>query len=108
VIPAVVLKPSTPWAQEIGIIIPADPTSRARPDNVEAWQVFLGVGDAAPIGVGNCRLVGQPTKPNFTIPFEAADAGKTAWIVVRAVGGKGDFGPLSAPVPVQVAASMAA
>jgi hypothetical protein len=108
VIPAVVLKPSTPWAQEIGIIVPSDPTSRARPANVEAWQVFLCVSDAAPVGTNNCRLVGQTTKPSFTVPFESADASKTAWIIVRAVGNKGEFGPLSAPVPVQIAASLAA
>jgi hypothetical protein len=108
VVPAVVLKPSAQWSQEIGIIVPSDPTRRGRPEGVEAWQIFLRVGDAAPVGTNDCRLVGQTTRPNFTVPFETADGGKTAWIAVRAVNNKGEFGPLSAPVPVRIAASLAA
>jgi hypothetical protein len=107
-IPAAVLRPGTQWAQPIAIVVPADPTSRARPEGVDAWQVFLFVGDAAPTDVTGCRLVGQTTRPTFTIPFGPADAGRTAWILVRGVSNKGGAGPLSAAVPVTIASAMAA
>jgi hypothetical protein len=107
-VPAIVLKPGTQWQQPIGIVDLADPTRRGRPDGVDAWQVFLCVGNAAPIGINNCRLVGQTTRPDFTVPFEPTDAGKTAWILARAVNNKGETGPLGTPVPVTIAASLAA
>jgi hypothetical protein len=50
------------------------------------------------------RFCGIATREAFTIRYRPADAGKTAYIIARWFGRKGQVGPLSAPAVAAVAA----
>jgi hypothetical protein len=103
-VPAVIPEPTGTLVQQVKVVDAADPFRRSKPAGVAAWQVFVFVGEAAPLDVSACRLADQTSRNKATISFTPADAGKKAWILARAVNAKGEAGPAGEAVAVSVAA----
>lgn len=104
VLPGVVLETTRRLEQTLRIVDSADPTRKAKPQGVSAWQVFVKVGPTQPTDTDDCSLATTSGKSKVTLSFGGADAGKTAWLMVRAVNNKGEAGPASDPVEILIAA----
>jgi hypothetical protein len=104
VLPGVVLEETRRLEQTVRIVDSGDPTRRAKPAGVTAWQVFVKVGETQPLSTSDCALASTSGKSKVTLSFAGGDAGKTAWLMVRAVNHKGEAGPASDPVEILVAA----
>ena len=84
--------------QELHWVDETTPHSRKKPDGVHGCQLWLKIGDAAPVDVTGCALASLDTATPYLYEFEAADAGKTAYWLLRWVSTRGEHGPLGALV----------
>ncbi|MEA2734155.1 MAG: hypothetical protein QOE14_606 [Humisphaera sp.] len=80
------------------------PTRRARPRGCAGIAIYSFVGENVPADLEQWRHEGLATKAEFTIGFNAADAGKKITIVARYYSRKGEFGPMSAAITTVIAA----
>jgi len=74
------------------------PTSRAKPDGVQGCEIWMKVGDPAPVGPRDVHYLALDTRTPYTVEFDAADAGKTAYYMLRWMSTRGETGPWSATV----------
>ena len=74
------------------------PTSRAKPDGVQGCEIWMKVGDPAPAGPNDVRYLAVDTRSPYVADFEAADAGKTAYYMLRWISTRGETGPWSQTV----------
>src|SRR5882672_9926278 len=69
------------------------PTSRAKPPGVQGCEIWQKVGDPAPAGPNDVKYVATDTRSPYLAEFDAADAGKTAYYMLRWISTRGDTGP---------------
>jgi hypothetical protein len=74
------------------------PTSRAKPDGVQGCEIWMKVGDPAPGGPNDVHYLALDTRTPYVVEFEAADAGKTAYYMLRWISTRGETGPWSQTV----------
>jgi hypothetical protein len=74
------------------------PTSRAKPDGVQGCEIWMKVGDPAPAGPDDVRYLALDTSTPYMVVFDAADASKTAYYMLRWMSTRGETGPWSATV----------
>lgn len=80
--------------QELHWVDETTPHSRKKPNGVHGCQLWLKIGDVAPVDVTGCELASLDTATPYLYEFEAADAGKTAFWLLRWVSTRGENGPL--------------
>ena len=80
------------------------PLKLAKPHGTHGCQIWSHVGDPAPADATGYVFLALDTKTPYTDVHAAADAGKTAYYMVRWVNAKGEVGPwgdvVSAKIPV--------
>ncbi len=74
------------------------PTSRAKPDGAQGCEIWMKVGEPAPAGPNDVHYLALDTRSPYTFDFEAADAGKTAYYMLRWISTRGEPGPWSQTV----------
>jgi hypothetical protein len=74
------------------------PTSRAKPEGVQGCEIWMKVGDPAPAGPNDVHYLALDTRTPYTVEFEAADAGKTAYYMLRWISTRAETGPWSQTV----------
>jgi len=74
------------------------PTSRAKPDGTQGCEIWMKVGDPPPAGPNDVRYLALDTRTPYTVDFEASDAGKTAYYMLRWTSTRSEAGPWSATV----------
>ncbi len=74
------------------------PTSRARPKGMMGCEIwcFIGSADQQMVDVKEYRYVALAKTTPHTVHFEGADAGKTAFYMLRWISTRGEHGPWSA------------
>ena len=74
------------------------PTSRAKPDGVQGAEIWMKIGDQAPAGPGDVHYLALDTRTPYVAEFEGADAGKTAYYMLRWINTRGETGPWSSTI----------
>lgn len=74
------------------------PTSRAKPDGVQGCEIWTKIGNSAPAGPDDVKYLALDTRSPYLTEFDAADAGKTAYYMLRWVSKRGEPGPWSQTV----------
>lgn len=80
------------------------PTRRARPDGVTGCEVWVAVAEVAPTNPADYRFVVLSTRTPEVVTFAPEEGGRTAHYLLRWVNGKGQQGPLSAPISATIPA----
>ena len=70
-------------------------TSRGKPEGVSGCEIWVKVGEPAPTGPADVRYVATDTRSPYVAEFDAADAGKMAYYMLRWVNTRGERGPWS-------------
>ena len=78
------------------------PTSRAKPDGVQGCEIWMKVGDPAPAGPADVHYLALDTRTPYTVGFDAADGGKTAYYMLRWMSTRAETGPWSATVSATI------
>ncbi len=71
------------------------PTRKAKPEGVRGAQIWVKVGDPAPVDPGELTFLATDTRTPYTADFDGADGGKTAHYMVRWESTRGETGPWS-------------
>ena len=71
------------------------PTSRAKPDGVRGAQVWVKIGDPAPVDPSELTFLATDTRSPYVASFDGADANKVAHYMLRWESTRGDVGPWS-------------
>lgn len=71
------------------------PDSKARPHGAIGAQIYLKIGGAPPVDDKECEYVATDSRTPYNCPFDGADAGKTAYYLLRWITAKGETGPWS-------------
>jgi len=74
------------------------PTSRAKPDGVQGCEIWIKIGEPQPAGPDDFKYLATDTRSPYLAEFDAADAGKTAYYILRWVSTRGETGPWSQTV----------
>lgn len=82
----------------INFVDETTPTSRAKPEGVQGCEIWMKIGDPAPAGPNDVHYLALDTRTPYTVEFEAADAGKTAYYMLRWISTRGETGPWSQTV----------
>lgn len=69
------------------------PGSRAKPDGVIGCEIWMKVGEPFPAGPDELRYLATDTRSPYVVEFEASDAGKMAYYMLRWVNTRGERGP---------------
>jgi len=78
------------------------PTTKAKPDGVHGCEIWIKLGNPAPVNDSELSFLGVCTRSPYTVSFKGDDAGKTAYYWLRWVNSKGQQGPWSSPVNAMV------
>lgn len=73
----------------------ATPTRKAKPDGAMGAEIWVKVGDPAPVDPAELRFLSVDTRTPYVAHFNGADGGKNAHYMLRWVGTEGDRGPWS-------------
>jgi len=71
------------------------PNSIAKPAGVQGAQIWVKTGGAPPVDYKECQYVATDSRTPYNCNFEGADAGKTAYYLLRWTNSKGETGPWS-------------
>lgn len=71
------------------------PDSKAKPEGAIGAQIWLKIGGAPPVDHKECEYVATDSRTPYNCDFDGADAGKTAYYLLRWINGKGETGPWS-------------
>jgi hypothetical protein len=89
----------------IRIVDQTTPTKRAKPPGTAGAQVFSFVGSGEPpADLELWRFEGLASKSEFTVGFNAADAGKRITLAARWYTVKNEVGPVSDTIETVIAA----
>lgn len=94
---------ATPGGHTLRFADTLTPDSGKKPFGAMQLQLFVNVGVAAIVDPTAAQLYGQFTKNPVVVAFDAGDAGKVATYFGRWVGRRGDVGPWSLPVSMNIA-----
>lgn len=78
------------------------PTRTAKPASVHGCEVWTFVGDAEPASPSDYSFLGLDTRTPYTDVHDAADAGKTAYYLLRWQNKKGEPGPWSGVISAKI------
>ena len=102
--PILSLPTSGPGLHEVRFADSATPSSRAKPANAIAMQLFRGIGNAIIVNPAECEYLANVTRQPYQSTFsDPADAGKVATYFARWAVRNGGFGPWSAGVSMTIA-----
>ena len=76
----------------------ATPDSDKKPDGIMGAEIWLKIGGESPVDNTDCQYLATDTATPYLNTFGAADAGKTAWYLLRWVSKNGDKGDWSESV----------
>jgi hypothetical protein len=96
------IESAAPHSLVLHFVDETTPTRRAKPDGVQGCQVWSFVGDAAPADPSAYHFLALDTRTPYTDEHPAADAGKTAFYLLRWQNDKGETGPWGAVVSAKV------
>ncbi len=88
---------------EIRFFDEATPTSRAKPAGVMGCEIWVKVGTTPPADSSECTFLALDTASPYTAEYPGADAGKTAYYMLRWVTTRGDKGPWSETLAATIA-----
>ena len=77
------------------------PTSRAKPDGVTGCEIWVKIGDT-PSDPSELKYLATDTRSPYVAEFDGADAGKTAYYMLRWVNSRGERGPWSQTVSATI------
>lgn len=89
---------------EISFRDESNSSSRAKPKGVMGCEIWVKVGDTPPKDPSECTFVALDTASPYMAEYTGADAGKTAYYLLRWVTSRGEKGPWSEPVQATVVA----
>lgn len=78
------------------------PDTDKKPDGMLGAEIWLKIGGDAPIDNAECAYLATDTATPYVNQFGAADAGKTAWYLLRWVSKNGDKGDWSEAVAATI------
>jgi len=83
----------------------ATPTSKAKPAGVMGVEIWVKVGDPAPVDpIADLRFLGVDTRTPYLAEYSGADGGQPAHYMARWVNAKGEKGPWSETLTVTISA----
>jgi hypothetical protein len=88
---------------EIRFFDEATPTRKAKPDGVMGCEIWVKVGTTPPTDPSECTFLALDTASPYLAEFDGADAGKTAYHMLRWVTTRGEKGPWSETVAATIA-----
>jgi hypothetical protein len=100
--PVAMIEPSGSCTLIVNFADEQTPHKNAKPHGVQGCQVWLHVGDPAPADPSAYSFLGLDTRTPYTDIHPAADAGKTAYYLLRWQTAKGETGPWSAVVSAKI------
>ena len=71
------------------------PTSKAKPDGVRGAQLWIKIGDPAPVGASELTFLATDTRTPYVADFTGTDANKVAHYMLRWENTRGETGPWS-------------
>ncbi len=74
------------------------PNSKAKPKGVHGCQIWMKLGEEAPVKENDLTFVAMDTSSPYTVKFDGDDSGKKAYYWLRWVNSKGEPGPWSAEI----------
>lgn len=77
-------------------------TSKAKPKGVQAAEIWCKIGDAPPADESELHFMGLDTRTPYLAHFDFADAGKTAYYMVRWINTRQEHGPWSETVAATI------
>jgi hypothetical protein len=78
------------------------PDTDKKPDGIMGAEIWLKIGGEPPVDNKECEFLALDTATPYLNTFEAADAGKTAYYLLRWVSKNGDKGEWSEPVTATI------
>jgi hypothetical protein len=79
----------------IAFIDELTPTSRAKPAGMVGCEIWIKIGGAPPVDPSELTYLATDTRSPYVAEFDGADAGKTAYYMLRWVNTRGERGPWS-------------
>lgn len=80
----------------------ATSASRAKPEGVRACQLWVKIGGTPPTEIKECAFLAEDSASPYLAVYSGADAGKTAYYVLRWVSTRGETGPISETVAATI------
>ncbi|HDZ44663.1 MAG TPA: hypothetical protein ENH55_02050 [Aurantimonas coralicida] len=93
--PVVSIDTSQRLQHTIGFADEATPTSKAKPAGVRGAQIWVKVGDPAPLDPSELTFLATDTRTPYLAAFEGADANNVAHYMLRWESTRGETGPWS-------------
>jgi hypothetical protein len=78
------------------------PDTDKKPDSMLGAEIWLKIGGEAPVDNKDCQYLATDTATPYVYTFDGADAGKTAWYLLRWVSKNGDKGDWSEAVSATI------
>ena len=78
------------------------PDTDKKPDGILGAEIWLKVGGDAPVDNKDCQYIATDTATPYVYTFDGADAGKTAWYLLRWISKNGDKGDWSEAVAATI------
>jgi hypothetical protein len=100
--PIIVIDNSKRLQQTLRYFDSNTPTSRARPDNARGAEVVRFIGATAPTGPEQFERLDESSRSPYVVQYTGADAGKTAYYMMRWVNSRGERGPWSETVSATI------
>jgi len=79
----------------IAFVDEATPTKKAKPQGVMGAEIWVKIGDPAPVDPNELSFLAVDTRTPYTADYDGADGGKTAHYMLRWISTRGDKGPWS-------------
>lgn len=96
--PLATIESSDRLQHKINFVDEDSPTRRAKPDGVLGCEIWVKIGDAPPTSPDELRFLGLDTATPYTAKFNAEDANKTAYYMLRWTNRSMEAGPWSETV----------
>ena len=100
--PIVVIDNSKRLRQTLSYFDNNTPTSRARPAGIAGAEVSRYIGQTPPSGPEQFQRLDESRRSPYTVEYTGADAGKTAYYMLRWVNSRGEKGPWSETVSATI------
>jgi len=93
--PIVSIDSSQRMQHTIAFVDEATPTRRAKPAGVRGVQIWVKIGDPAPVDPSELTYLGTDTRTPYLTTFDGVDANKVAHYMLRWESTRGEVGPWS-------------
>jgi hypothetical protein len=102
--PVVIVEKTDPLVHTIRVIDSHNPKRIGKPANVEGYEIYYKLGDAAPTSTAQCEYLGLLRRARVVVPLPPDAGGQTAWYIAVPVSTRQQRGPMSESVCAPVAA----